>query len=146
VSARTYNELFERPYRLRLERESARHWIVVEASRPDAPMIRTEDRGCAVRFIEAFCARTPGAEVEALHSWRVAQRALSERKRGSGGSSESSNDPVSPRGDPGSERAAVTTGGSRFGNPASASSSRSESVPSNVYPLARFHEQIDEAS
>lgn len=76
--SRTYDELFEpQAWHLTLERESERFWIVVDNANPyegePAVMIRTPSWETAVRFMEAFCDRTPGATMEALHSWRVAQ-------------------------------------------------------------------------
>jgi len=72
MTARTYNELFERnTYYLTLERESPKHFVVTDG---DTVYYRSPDPHAAERFMRAFVARTPGAELDA---WSIAQHTAS---------------------------------------------------------------------
>lgn len=93
MTARTFDELFEpKTWHLALERESEKHWVVLDTNNPDHPMLRTPDCDTAIRFMAAFCEKTPGASMqdhaETHYSWRIAQEAdgvLSEPGQWEGG-------------------------------------------------------------
>lgn len=84
--------------RLVLERESAKHWIVVDRANDDEVMIRATDFRQAVDWGRAFVVQNPGAAFDelalaeawiALHSFRVGEPsgALVEGTDGAGHSS-----------------------------------------------------------